>query len=136
MGASAIAWTWNDTFSDLKFTGNLRLIRDADLRQQFSSNYSDSKGITIRAEARLTGYVAFVHSQYPAELRSDVRLEDMQKFGMDRAAKQFTSDEFQDLLNMEYNYAYFLQYLDLGSQSAELERELEAYIKELEAGLW
>lgn len=134
MGASTIAWTWNDTFDDLKFTGNLRLIRDANLRQKISSYYAELDGVSIRAAARLTGYAAFVHSQMPAELRSDMRLEDMQKFGMDRAAKRFTSEAFEDLLNMEYNYAYFLRYLDLGPESAQLAAELKAYIGELEGG--
>ena len=134
MGASKITWVQDDTFQDLKFTGNLRLIRNANLRQKISSYYLESDGITVRAEARLTGYVAFVHSQVPAELRSEMRLEDMQKFGMDRAAKRFTSEEFQDLLNKEYNLAYFLRYLNLGPESAQLARELEEYIQELEAG--
>lgn len=130
-GASSTHWVASTTFEDLKATGNLRLIRDADLRTKIARYYDDFDTLFIRSRDRKTGYVAFVHSLLPAELRDDMNLTAMEKFGTDRAVERFTSIEFQNLLSQEYNYAFFNMRNDSLS-SKKLADDLESYIQQLD----
>ena len=133
LGASSRNWATADTFEDLKSTGNLRLIRDADLRREISRYYDIAETTYIRNRDRQTGYVAYVHSLLPAELRDDMDFAAMEDFGVERALTRILSPEFQDLMNQEYNHAVFFRNLDLGTPSQRLAKRLEAYIRELEA---
>lgn len=132
-GASATHWVASTTFEDLKSTGNLRLIRNADLRAKIASYYDDFDTLFIRSRDRKTGYVAYVHSLLPAELREDLSFASMEAFGIDRAIEGFTSVEFGKLLNQEYNYAYFNRRND-SLPSKQLVEDLEHYIQQVEAG--
>ena len=129
-GAAPTRWTTNTTFEDLKSTGNLRLIRDADLRRKIARYYEEFEEFHTRTRDRKTEYAKTVWSVMPAELREDINLAAMEEFGIDRAINLITSTEFQNLLNQEYNYAYF--HLSIDSSSArEITRELESYIQQL-----
>ena len=134
LGASSTHWVRDTTFEDLKSTGNLRLIRNVDLRQKISRYYAAFDMLYGRSRDRRTGYAAYVHTLVPAELRDDMGLADMEEFDIDRAVTRFTSAEFQDLLNQEYNYAYFTQRLNFRATSAQLMTDLEEHIRQLNGG--
>jgi hypothetical protein len=127
-GASSTYWVTDTTFEDMKSTGNLRLIRDAELRRKIGRYYSDFETFFARSRDRTTGYVNFVHSKLPAELRDEMSFAAMEEFGANRAAEQFTSAEFQDLLNQEYNYAFFNRRNYIGPAAEQLADELLAYL--------
>ena len=134
LGASSTHWVRDTTFEDLKSTGNLRLIRSVDLRQKISRYYAAFDALYERSRDRRTGYVAYVHAQLPAELRDDMGLAEMEEYDTERAVARFTSTEFQDLLNQEYNYAYFTQRLNFRETSVRLMAELEEHIQQLDGG--
>ena len=117
LGASSTHWVRDTTFEDLKSTGNFRLISNVDLRQKITRYYAGFDTLYGRSRDRRSGYAAYVHSVVPAELRDDMGIADMEEFGIDRAVTRFTSEEFQDLLNQEYNYAYFTQRLNFRATS-------------------
>ena len=131
-GASSTRWVTSTTFDDLKSTGNLRLIRDTDLRRLIAVYYSDFETFFGRSRDRRSGYVQYVHALLPAELREDMNLVAMEDFGIDRALERFTSIEFQNLLNQEYNFAFFVQRTDYSSSSKRLAKDLKNYIQQLE----
>lgn len=131
-GVSASYWAQNATFEDMKSTGNLRLIQDASLRSSIARYYYDFEQLRTRSSDRTTRYAEFVHSVLPAELRNDLDLEAMERFGVDRALDRFISSEFQDLLNQEYNYAYFVRQNIDSSAAIELIASLEAEMMRLE----
>ena len=58
----------------------------------------------------------------------------MEDFGTDRALERFTSTEFQDLLNQEYNFAFFVQRTDYSLPGKRLAQDLKNYIQQLEGG--
>ena len=134
LGASSTHWVRDTTFEDLKSTGNFRLIRNVDLRQKISRYYAAFDTLYGRSRDRQTGYAAYVHALVPAELRDDMGLADMEEFGIERALTRFTSAEFQDLLNQEYNYAYFTQRLNFRATSVQLMTDLEEHIRQLNGG--
>jgi hypothetical protein len=127
-GASPTNWTNSTTFEDLKSTGNLRLIRNANLRRKISQYYEEFDEFHTRARDRKTEYAKTVWSVMPAELREDMNLAVLEEFGIDSAIELFTSTRFQNLLNQEYNYAYFNLNID-SSSAKELARELEDYVQ-------
>jgi len=131
-GASSTRWVTTTTFEDLISTGNLRLIRDSDLRRKIARYYEEFDEIHLRSRDRRTGYAKFVSSQLPGELREELNLAAMEKFGIDRAVESFRSIEFQNLLNQEYNSAIFKKGFD-SSLSERLAKDLENYIQQLEA---
>jgi len=133
-GASPTAFVTATTFEDLKNTGNLRLIRDTKLRSKINNYYVLFESNHLRIKARTTGYFMFVHAILPAELRNNLTMEAMQKFGIDHALEKILSQEFLDLFNQEYNFAYFIQrlYTQYAQRSAELAAEVQAHIAQLE----
>ena len=76
----------------------------------------------------------FVHSIYPSELRDGKNMKAIEAFGVERALERIQSEEFQNLLNQEFNFAYFLRNRQTRFLSAAeaLSRELEAHIRQLE----
>ena len=134
-GASSTRWVTSTTFDDLRSTGNLRLIRDAELRRKIARYYDDFDTLYSRARDRKSGYVSYVHSLLPAELREDMNFSAMQDFGIDRALEHFTSTEFQSLLNQEYNYTFFVQRTDFSSAGKRLAKELEEYMLQINGGV-
>ena len=133
-GLSPTYWVTTTTFDDLKATGNFRLIRSAEFRSKINKYYRDYEDDYRRVRARTTGYAMFVHSIYPSELRENKTREAIDAFGVERALERIQSEEFQSLLNQEYNFAFFLQNRQARFLSAaeEWSRELEAYIQHLE----
>ncbi len=87
----------------------------------------------IRSRDRRTGYTAFVSSVLPVELGEGTNFSSMKEFGVDRATERFTSIEFQNLLNQEYNLALFRTQID-NSPSKRLARDLEKYIQQVDDG--
>jgi len=133
-GAAVDDWVTDTTFQDLRATGNLRLIRNADVRAIISSYYETLRKQLARVEARHTDYVQYVHSIVPGELRDDMDLDSVKTFGVDFALKRLMSDEFRGLLNQEYNTMLFMEMES--SPFAEFvdsfQQELESYRIELE----
>lgn len=58
-------------------------------------------------------------------------LSEMENFGTYKTAEQFTSTEFQDLLNQKYKYAFFNRRNYIGSAAEQLADELVAYLNAL-----
>ncbi len=133
-GASPNYFVTATTFEDLKATGNLRLISNTGIRSALNNYYDIYANNHRRTVARKTGYFMFVHSIMPSELRADLNMEAIDVFGVDHALEKIQSHEFQDLLNQEYNFAYFLVniYELYASTSAELAADVQAHIEELE----
>lgn len=129
-GASSSYWVTDTTFEDLKSTGNLRLIRDPGLRWRISRYYKLQSRAYERARDRLTGYVSYVHSLLPAELRDQMTMVAMEAFDADRAVERILSPEFQDLMNQEFNYAYFMMELDRASLATQLLQDLDDHAGE------
>ena len=130
-GVSATNWATSTTFEDMKATGNLRLIQDSELRQRIARYYYDFDQLQIRSRDRTTGYASFVHSAFPAELREELNSAAIEEFGIDRAVEKFLTAEFLDVLNQEYNYAFFNRNID-SSSARELLVSLEQAIARLE----
>ncbi len=132
MSATAQPWFANTTFEDLRSTGNLRLIRDPDVRGAISRYYGGMENEFDRLQGRHTNYVSFVHTAMPAELREDIGLEALEEFGIDYALKRLLSDEFRNLVNEEYNTMLFMQSIDFERNAELLYRNLETYRRKLE----
>jgi hypothetical protein len=102
------AWAFDTpTFDDLMTTGNLRLIRNADLRARIVAHYRGVEVEQARITARLPGYPNAVHAIFPAEERDAITMESVRDFGADRALVRIRTEVFVDLLNREYNSAVF-----------------------------
>lgn len=130
-GASSTHWVADTTFEDMKSTGSLRLIRNADLRTNIARYYDEFDALYVRSRDRKTGYAMFVHSLLPAELRDEMSLTSMKEFGIDRALDGFRSVEFQNLMHQEYNYAYFNLRND-SLPAKQLAEDLFNYIQKLD----
>ncbi len=134
-GASPSYFVNRTTFDDLKATGNLRMIRDTGIRSKLSQYYFNYENNHARVMARVTGYFMFVHSILPAELRDDFSMEVIEEFGIEHALEKIKSHQFQDLLNQEYNFGYFMGriYETYATVSEEMAADLQAHIEELES---
>lgn len=130
-GASSTRWVTSTTFDDLESTGNLRLIRDADMRRRIARYYDDFDTLYNRSRDRKSGYVKFVHTLLPAELRGEMDFDAMQEFASDRAVERFTSADFQDLMNQEYNFTFFNQRTEFSASGRRLAKDLENYARRL-----
>ncbi len=131
-GASVSDWVTDTTFQDLRATGNLRLIRSADVRARISSYYETLRQQLARVEARRTDYVSYVHTTIPAELRDGMDLHSVENFGVDFALKRLISDEFRGLANEEYNVMLFMEGRPFAEFSESFQQGLESYRIELE----
>jgi len=85
----------------------------------------------IRSRDRRTGYTAFVASLLPLVYEEDAYLATRNEIDTDRAIERFTSTEFQELVNQEYNLARFRSLID-NAPSEQLARDLEEYIQQLD----
>ena len=130
-GSSVDGWVNDTTFRDLRSTGNLRLIRDPDIRAQIANYYATVDSQIARVQARHTDYVGFVHSVIPGELRDDMSKESMEDFGVEFALQRLLSDEFRIIFNQEYNRMLFMQSIDFAGFSESIRSELESYVDEL-----
>ena len=130
-GSSVTGWVNDTTFRDLRSTGNLRLIKDPDIRAQIGSYYEFVDAQITRVEARHSEYVTFVHGVMPAELRNALDIESVDIFGVDFAMKRLLSDEFRIVMNEEYNRMLFMQLIDFAGFSESIRSKLESYLQEL-----
>jgi hypothetical protein len=131
-GTSAATWYTDTTFQDMRATGNLRLIKDPEIRAEISRYYEAVQSEALRVEARFTNYVPFVHAIVPAELRDDIDLGELEEFGTDYALRRLLTDDFRDLLNQEYNLLLFLESREYQMLTQSLYERLDAYRIELE----
>ncbi len=109
------------TFLDLRSSGKLALIEDAELRRQLSFYYQESVHRSDRIESRITGYAAAVYQMLDPRTRlvsrdSELHYEppdgDNEDFDLQAAAADFLiaarEDRFSNLLTAEQNYTEFL----------------------------
>lgn len=102
------AWAFQTpTMADLSATGNLRLIRDGALRGALVEHYRLLDMQTERVTGRLPLYPMAVHAIAPAEMRDSVTMELLREWGLDRFLARVRTEEFQDVLNQEFNSAVF-----------------------------
>lgn len=128
--ATRQSWIADNVYRDLVSTGNLRLIRDPGLRGRVSQYYGYTDSMIERLRGRHTGYVLYVHTIMPAELRDDVNLAAYENFGIDYALSRILSDDFRGLANAEYNALLFSESLDFESLAISLLEDLENYLAE------
>lgn len=108
-GMSGGGYTSRATFDDLKSTGNLRLIRNGDLRGEIVSFYNNAASQEDRIRARLSGYAMFVHGIYPAELRDSLDMPALRRTDVARAFRLLRSPEFDQKLHQEVNLTIFMK---------------------------
>jgi hypothetical protein len=109
------------TFLDLRSSGKLTRIEDAELRRQLSFYYQESVHRSDRVESRITGYAAAVYQMLDPRTRlvgrdSELHYEppdgDNEDFDLQAAAADFLiaarEDRFSNLLTAEQNYTEFL----------------------------
>lgn len=116
------------TFDELIATGNLGLIRSAELRAALVAFYADVQVESSRLDARKPNYPMAVHAYYPAELRSRRDKPDVVRaFGVDRALKAFRSPDFEAVMDQELNFLYTAQVVmrDMADRTDTLLRTLE-----------
>lgn len=133
MGTASMRWSADNTFRDLIATGNLRLIQDPAIRAEISNYYETFAAESARIEKRATGYVMFVHSILPGELRDDFDLDAIDEFGIEYAVQRTLSDDFRNLLNQEFNAMLFLENRPFERNGRALLASLEAYLTTLES---
>ncbi len=131
MGTTANTWVTDTTFKDLIATGNLRLIQDPAVRAAIADYYEGILAETRRVEERFTGYVPFVHSVIPAELRDGLDAAALERFGVDRAMDRVLSEEFRAILNQEYNLLLFMEDRRYEDWTRQLDDTLAAYLTTL-----
>ena len=133
-GASPNYFVNTTTFDDLKATGNLRLIRDTDIRGKINGYYLLYENDHRRTVVRTTGYFMFVHKILPAELRQNITMEAINEFGVEHALEKIMTHEFEDLLNQEYNFAYFIEnmYGQYAQISGNLAADVDKHIRAIE----
>lgn len=71
-GVSPSYFVTETTFDDLKATGNLRLIRDVDLRNKVNDYYRVFANNHARVLARTTDFSKYILSILPAEKRQAI----------------------------------------------------------------
>jgi hypothetical protein len=123
-----------EVFEDLISTGNLRLLRDPEIRTAIRSYYRSYDIRFQRTVERLTGYPEFVLGILPTELRDDLDQAAMATFNIDRAIEMIMSDQFETLLNREHNLAIFMEWSDADflASAREFLHNLEQHISQLE----
>ena len=117
------------TFSDLTNTGNLGLIRRADLRRSILDYYQQRTSSIRRIETRMTEYPGRAYGIIPPELPSyrigpvtlpaDVQISED---SIEHIVTELQSLQFFLNLNAEQNYSSFLEGVieDLGAQAEQL----------------
>jgi hypothetical protein len=133
-GASPNYFVIATTFEDLKATGNLRLLKDTEIRRKLNEYYVGYNNQHQRILSRRSDYFMFVHAILPAELRADMTMDKIREFGVERALEKIMSPEFEVLLNQELNFGYFIRnnYAWYVDRTSILIEELEASIRQLE----
>ena len=132
-GIAPAQWVTLTTWDDLRATGNFRLIRDSDIRDMLTDYHAQAANLLNRFSRRTTGYALFVTTFLPGELRDEFNWNAVEDFGVERAMKAVRSEEFNALLNKEFNYAWFSDQ-NGAQQVEESSRTIDAlsgYLEEL-----
>ena len=120
------------TFEDLRSTGNMRLIRDTELRREIVDYYRGLDNEITRIAGRNTGYVQFIHGVIPAELRDDMTLETVEAMGLPFAIARLTSDEFRMKANAEYNKMLLMTAIPFEETILQMIDRVAAYRESIE----
>lgn len=131
MGVANATWVQRTTFNEMNSTGNLRLIRDPELRARVVRYYTDMQVLGNRVDSRRSNYALSVHRLMPAEMRDSLDLDNVRQFNLHRLLKRITTSEFEDELNQEINYALFvrLMVMDFRNQTNELLHEVNVRLQ-------
>ena len=117
---SAANFAWNQprlrttTFQELRTTGNLRLLRDAQLRAAIVQYYTSAEGDYLRIEGRRTRYGPLTYELMPRE----------SEFTLDSARTRTRNDRFVQTIMRS----------DLAAATIA-ERNLANFVDEINAGL-
>jgi len=108
------------TFQDLQSTGNLRLVRDQELRAQIVAYYTSADGAYDRIRARRTAYGPLTYQLVPRA----------QEFVLDSAAvrprlpqisRRVFDSELSDAITAERNFGLFFQTMIVGLHERAVE---------------
>ena len=120
------------TYEDLRSTGNMRLIRDTELRREIVDYYRGLENEITRISGRNTGYAQFIHGVIPAELRDDMTLETVEAMGLEFAIARLTSDEFRAKANAEYNKMLLMTSIPFEETILQMIDRVAAYRESIE----
>lgn len=102
------AWQFQTpTMDDLKSTGNLRVIRDPQLRAHIVEYHRSLDSQVARVQGRLPLYPLAVHALIPAEARDRMDMAMVREWGAERMLARVRSEAFQDIFDQEANSAMF-----------------------------
>jgi hypothetical protein len=102
------AWQFSTpTMNDLEATGNLRVIRNAELRSGIVEYYRYLDMQLARIQARLPIYPMAVHALIPSEARDDIDMAMLREWNVGRALTRLRTEAFQDTFDQEANSAMF-----------------------------
>ena len=126
-----------EVFEDMISTGNLRLLRDPEIRTAIRLYYRFYDIQYQRTVERLTGYPELVLGILPTELRDDLDEAAMATFNIDRAIETTMSDQFETLLNREHNLGIFMVWSNAAflARAREFLNDLDQHISQLEGSL-
>jgi hypothetical protein len=131
-GSGRLDFVSDATFRDLQATGNLRLIRDTELRAAITNYYRGIDNEVTRIEGRNSGYVQFIHGVIPAELRDDMNMAAIEEMGLEFAIERLTSDEFRIISNAEYNKMLLMSGIPFESRILEMIEHVSEYRRSLQ----
>ena len=97
------------TYDELLASGNLSLLRTAELRSALVEHYMNVDVAMQRLRARVADSPLFVHKYSPAEMRDAKTPEAIRAFGVRRAVTAFRSPDFEALMDQEINFMHFAE---------------------------
>ncbi len=131
-GSERLDFLSDATFRDLQSTGNLRLIRDTEIRAAITNYYLAIDNELTRLEGRNSGYVKFIHGVIPAELRDDMNMAAIENMGLEFALERLTSDEFRTITNAEYNKMLLMSNIPFESNILKMIERISDYRQSLQ----
>lgn len=126
-GSERLTFLSDATFRDLQSTGNLRLIRDTEIRAAITNYYLAIENELTRIEGRNSGYVKYIHGVIPAELRDDMDMAEIESMGLEFALARLTSDEFRAIANAEYNKMLLMGEIPFEIEILNMIEQISAY---------
>ena len=120
----------NSTYTELVSTGNLRIIKDKEVRKELINYYGSKAAATKTIQGSKTGYLDYINSlrSFKKDTPSQISESDQK-----RMLRKLNEDKFYGLINQELTFAdgleiHFKRGLDNGNKMIEI---LEAYKKEI-----